>query len=93
MKSLLEELEGQADIVLFDAPPAMMVTDAVVLSKLVDGVVLLADSGRTKRTAARQLADRLRQVDANILGVVLNRVSSRGQSYYAYKYYTPNDAG
>ncbi len=93
MKALVEDLTRQADIVLFDTPPAMVVTDAVVLSKLVDGVLVLADAGHTKRGAARGAVERFRQVGANLLGVVLNRVSARGEHYYSYHYYRePNDA-
>jgi capsular exopolysaccharide synthesis family protein len=87
MKALVESLKHQADIVLFDTPPAMMVTDAVVLSKLVDGVLILADAGNTKRGIARQTVERFRQVDAHVLGVVLNRVSYRGSYYTYHRYY------
>lgn len=87
MRDLVEELRQQADIVLFDTPPAMVVTDAVVLSRLVDGVLILTDAGHTKRAAARQTVERLRQVDAKLLGVVLNRVSPHEHGYYAYQGY------
>jgi non-specific protein-tyrosine kinase len=89
MRALIDDLKQQADIVIFDTPPAMAVTDAVVLSKLVDGVLVLTDAKHTKRTAARQTVERFRQVNAKLLGVVLNRVSTRGDSYYTYyhRYY------
>jgi non-specific protein-tyrosine kinase len=69
----------------------MVATDAIVLSRLVDGVLLLADAGHTKRGAARQAVERFHQVDANLLGVVLNRVSRREDSYYSYSYYQAHD--
>jgi succinoglycan biosynthesis transport protein ExoP len=88
MRVLLGELEGQADIVLFDTPPVLAVTDAVVLATRVDGVLLLNDAMRTRRSMTRRAVERLRQVDANLLGVVLNRVpASGGGGYYTYQYY------
>jgi non-specific protein-tyrosine kinase len=91
MRDLIDDLKRQADIVLFDTPPVMVATDAIVLSRLVDGVLLLADAGHTKRGAARQAVERFHQVDANLLGVVLNRVSRREDSYYSYSYYQAHD--
>jgi len=87
MRALVEELKNQADVVLFDTPAVLAAADAAVLSTRVDGVVLLYDAGRTKRAMARQAVERLRQVDANLLGVVLNRVSPRRGGYYAYQHY------
>jgi polysaccharide biosynthesis transport protein len=93
MKALIGELQKQADVVLFDTPPVMLVTDAIVLSRLVDGVLVLIDAGHTKRSAARKAIEKLHQVDANLLGVVLNRVSRRGDSYYSYSYYQSQEKG
>ncbi len=92
MRALIKALEGQADIVLFDAPPVMAVTDALTLSMQVDGVLVVNDAGRTRRARAQRVVEWLRQVDANVLGVVLNRVPSRRENYYAYSYgyYTAN---
>jgi Mrp family chromosome partitioning ATPase len=87
MQLLIKKWVEQADIVLFDTPPTLIVTDAVVLSKLVDGVLVLANAGRTKRAAARQTVERFRGVNANILGAVLNQVSRRAGDYYSYRYY------
>lgn len=87
MRALIEALEGQADIVLIDTPPVLAVADAIALTSLTDGVLLVADAGRTRRTAARQAVEKLRQVDANVLGVILNRVSPAGSGYGMYGYY------
>jgi non-specific protein-tyrosine kinase len=87
MEELVEELKSQADVVLFDTPPMLMVTDAVLLAAKADGVLLLCEAGRTRRATAREAVERLRQVGANLLGVVLNRVSLRGRDYYGYGYY------
>ncbi len=91
MAQLVEGLYEKSDIVLFDTPPVLAVTDAVVLSRLTDGVLLLAESGRTKSAPLRQAVERLRQVDANLLGTILNRVSGRGDGYYSYQDYHRRD--
>lgn len=87
MLALIEALKERADVVLFDTPPVLAVTDAVMLSTRVDGVLLVNDVGRTRRAAAARAVERLRQVDANLIGVVLNRLSPRRGGYYTHQYY------
>jgi succinoglycan biosynthesis transport protein ExoP len=89
MQYLRELLVGEADVVLFDTPPALAVTDAAVLAPQTDGVVIVTDAGRTRRGAARQAVENLRQVGANLMGVAINRLSPRslGRGYYYYYYY------
>ena len=88
MRGLLEQIKEEADIVVFDTPPILPVTDAAVLAPQTDGVLVVTYAGRTRQGAARHAAERLRQVGANLLGVAWNRMSSRGQggSYYYYYY-------
>ena len=83
MAQVLEMLRGQAEYVLIDTPPIIAVTDAAVLSPRVDGVLLVVNAGRTKRDLAIKARDMLRQVNANILGVVLNNAQV-DKSAYAY---------
>jgi non-specific protein-tyrosine kinase len=87
MVELIHQLEGIADVVIFDSPPVLAVTDAVVLSGRVSGVILIIEVGRTRRDTANQAIDRLRQVGAYLLGGVLNRVPRSGGGYYHYPYY------
>lgn len=72
MTRLLEELTGLADIVVFDAPPVLPVTDAVVLSAQTDGVALVLRHGTTTRATASESARRLLTVEADLVGFVLN---------------------
>ena len=88
MEVIIEELKKQADVVLFDSPPVLAVADTAVLSTRVDGVLLVNDARRTRRAMAQRAVERLRQVDANLLGVVLNRLPSRRGGYYYRQYYT-----
>jgi Mrp family chromosome partitioning ATPase len=62
----------------------MAVTDSMVLSSRVDGVLLVIKTGDTKIAAVQQTVGQLRRLGANILGVVLNQVPTRGSRYYYY---------
>ena len=85
MVDLMQQLKEMADVVIFDSPPVLAVTDAAVLSSRVDGVILVTLAKRTRRNAARQAMERLQHVGGNVLGSVLNQVSRRGdRSHYAY---------
>jgi polysaccharide biosynthesis transport protein len=86
MHSLLESWERDYDLVVIDTPPIAVVSDAAPLVGRVDGVVLVAAVGGTRRNAARGLAKQLEKLDANMLGVVINRVS-RPPSYDYARYY------
>jgi non-specific protein-tyrosine kinase len=74
MAEVIEQLKTEADYVLFDTPPIIAVTDAAVLASNVDGVLLVIKSGKTKRDLARKAKALLDNVNANLLGVVLNGV-------------------
>ena len=91
MGNIIEELRGQVDMVLLDSPPLLAVTDAVILGTRVDGVLLVNDAGRTRRGEARQGAEKFRRVQANLLGVVLNRLSTSRDGYYDQYYYESDD--
>lgn len=82
MGALIERLRSEADIVLFDTPPVVAVTDAAVLAPRVDGVLLVLQAGQTRRDRARQARQMLEKVKANIIGVVLN--GARLEHGYSY---------
>jgi capsular exopolysaccharide synthesis family protein len=83
MAELLETLRGKADYILIDTPPIIAVTDAAVLASRVDGVLLVVNAGKTKRELAIKARDMLKQVNANVIGVVLNNAQV-DKSAYAY---------
>ena len=87
MVRLVEQLRKTAEIVIFDAPPLLSVTDAVILALEADGVLLVVEAGRTRRTAIRDAVDQLGRVGAKVLGVVLNGVPPRQTMGYHYGYY------
>ncbi len=84
MDRVMERLLREADMLLFDAPPVLGVTDAVVLATKVDGVLLVVSAGETKRDQAQSAIERLRTVNAHIVGSVLNNapLEPAFSSYY-----------
>ncbi len=88
MNELLRRLEDEADIVVLDTPPTLVVSDANVLAARASGVLMVVNTGSTRRAAVRQAVEGLRKVGANLLGYVLNLVSTRaGRSAYYYSSY------
>jgi capsular exopolysaccharide synthesis family protein len=92
MGQLLASLNEVADVVIYDSPPVLAVTDAAVLANRVDGVVLVIKAKQTRRDAARQAILVLHQAGANLLGGVLNQVSKKRGGYYYQTYYSSNKA-
>ena len=91
MQEMLATLVDQFDFVILDTPPVMLVTDAVVLASRVNGVILVVKPSVTKRTELHHVIDQMKQVNARILGVVLNEVDVRRSRYRYYRqYYTSN---
>ncbi|MBC8159966.1 MAG: CpsD/CapB family tyrosine-protein kinase [Roseiflexaceae bacterium] len=83
MEQLIARLRGEADVILFDTPPVVAVTDAAVLATRVDGVLLVLQAHKTSRERARQARQILEKVKANIIGVVLNGADAeQGYGYY-----------
>ena len=89
MEELLRRLRQQFDHLVLDSPPLLMVTDATILSTLVDGVILVAEAGVTTRGALVRAQKLLRSAGGGALGVALNKFSLRdGSPYYYESYYT-----
>ncbi|MFC4776144.1 CpsD/CapB family tyrosine-protein kinase [Paenibacillus sp. GCM10023252] len=87
MKALIEELKGQFDIILFDAPPALIVTDGLVVASMCDGVVFVINVGTTKRGQAEKVYASLEHVKARVLGAVLNNKKRKDKDAFYYRYY------
>ena len=90
MDEIIAQLQEVADVVLFDSPPVLAVADATILAAKLQGVVLVVDTGHTRREICQRAVEALRQVDARILGVVLNKMT-RARSGYYYYYYDQED--
>lgn len=89
MTELFRLLQDDSDVVIVDSPPILAVADAAILSRAADGVLLVVDSGQTKREPAQRAKEALETAGARVLGIVLNRMSVAG-GYYSYdnRYYT-----
>lgn len=87
LRILISELQGQFDHIVIDSPPVIHVTDALIISPHVDGVVLVVKSGQTAREAVLRAKQALIDVNAKLFGIVLNSIDLNTESYYYnYKY-------
>lgn len=86
MKNLIVDLEHSYDAVIIDAPPLLPVTDAVVLAQQVGGVVLVVGSSMLKQADLQKSLQALEMVEADLLGVVMNLLPSKGPDSYTYSY-------
>lgn len=87
MDRLLEMLGEHFDYVLIDAPPLLLVTDAAVVSKKTKGVILAAASGQTKKAALQAAVRTLETAGAELLGVVVTKLPTKGPDSYGYGEY------
>ncbi|MDX1413607.1 MAG: polysaccharide biosynthesis tyrosine autokinase [Candidatus Promineifilaceae bacterium] len=87
MNHLIQELYDEADVLVFDTPPVLTVTDAAVLSPQVDGTLFVVQVGKTRRDTLVQAVERVLNTNAQPLGVVLNRIKPSHGGYYYYQYY------
>ena len=88
MRDAISYLRQKYKFIVIDSPPIMAATDAVILSALTDGVLLVVRSGTTPKEAFTRTRDLLHAVKCRLLGVVLNAVdSSAPDYYYSYRYY------
>jgi succinoglycan biosynthesis transport protein ExoP len=89
MADVLRRLGGLADLVILDTPPIDVVTDATVLAAQADGVLLVVDSRRTPLDAVVRAQHKLVAVNANVLGIVLNKVKRHAPDASYHRYYAP----
>jgi len=85
MDEIIALLRADADLVILDTPPVLAVADATIMSSRVDGVVMVVLMGGTRTELCRRAVQALRQVNARLMGAVMNKVThSRGGYYYYY---------
>lgn len=93
MKQLLDELKDRFDRIVLDSPPVVMISDAVVLSQIVDGLIFVVKSNHVPRDVIQAAVRRLKDVHAPLIGVIINDIDieSGGYGYhYYYHYYNYN---
>ena len=86
MKDFLAHWRDEFDHVIIDTPPCLSVTDAVILSAEADRVILVARAGQTTKIALRRACDLLLQVNAKVMGIVLNALNLHTVDGYYYSY-------
>jgi len=87
MSELIQQFRKDFDFVVIDTPPLISVTDAVILSRQVDGILLVVHSGKTNKGALSRARELLALVNARVLGVLVNAVDLHSQAgYYSYGY-------
>lgn len=84
MDDFINQALEQYDLILFDTPPVLAVTDAQVMSSKCDGVILVVSSSSTERNAALKAKELLMNAKGKLLGVVLNKKKNEKGSYYYY---------
>ncbi len=86
MESVITKLRDSYDVIVIDAPPLLPVTDAALLAAQSDGAILVVRHGKTTKEQSALAAERLHNVDAKILGCVLNMTPDQGADRYNYGY-------
>jgi len=86
MRSLIAQWRKDYDHVIIDTPPALSVTDPVILSVEADSIILVIRSGKTTKDALRRAGDLLCQVNARVMGVVVNAIDLGSPDHYYYYY-------
>jgi polysaccharide biosynthesis transport protein len=94
MLEVIDELQRQYDLVIFDSPPIVAVTDATVMSRSVDGVIVIVKAGRTTTDILGHAVKQIEDVGSNVMGTILNdfNIANDGyRYYYQYHYYRGED--
>lgn len=84
MTAFIKEMKNEFKYIILDTPPLQAVTDAQVLSTKADGVLLVVRAGSTKRDAVLNSVDLIKKVKGKVIGMVLNGVENKKNSYYYY---------
>jgi Mrp family chromosome partitioning ATPase len=94
LPELLLQLRNEFDTVVIDTPPALHISDARVIGRLADAVLLIVRAGRTTRDAAQMVKQRFGEDGTPLLGTILNGWDPKHEVYgYKYRYYNGNGNG
>ncbi len=87
MSKIVSVFKSNYDYVVFDSPPVIAVTDAAILSRLVDATILVIDHNGATREEAAFALEQLRKVQANVIGAINNNFPNKRSYYHYYSYY------
>jgi capsular exopolysaccharide synthesis family protein len=87
MMDTMAQLKEHYEYIVIDSPPVLPVSDSLLLAKMTDGVVIVADGGATPRHQVKAACARLEYARAKILGTILNKIKVNGPDYHYYYYH------
>lgn len=90
INSLVEEVSQKFDVVIFDGAPCLLVTDSVIISRIVKQTLLVTSYKKTKNTDLKEVKKRIDNIGGNIVGVVLNKIEISTKKYGNKYYYYAN---
>jgi Mrp family chromosome partitioning ATPase len=93
MQRLLTLFGEKYDRIIMDSPPVLAVTDSILLSRLVNGIILVAGAGVASRDGVVRAVEQLKEVNARIIGSVINNLNVEKERYYYSRYYYYNYYG
>ena len=89
MEQFFAYAKAHFDYIFVDMPPTMVVTDAVILSKVVDGTIIVLESGRTSRKVVSMVGHTLRSAKSRVIGYIINKIKAQSGDYeHYYRYYS-----
>lgn len=91
MEELLINLKAEFDIIIVDGTPCELVTDAVILARIVDSTILVAEQGNTKKNSLERVVKNIQNVGGKIAGIVINKIKLPNRTYEADYYYGEKD--
>lgn len=83
-KKFINSLRNKYDYIIIDSPPVMRVNDACIIAQYVDGTVIVSASTEIDKHEVKATKDRLEKINANFIGVILNKFKTKGNNIYAY---------
>lgn len=84
MDDIITEMKEHFDLIIFDTPPVLAVTDAQIIGSKVDGTVVVVPEGEVTKEEVKKTAELLKNVNAEVLGSVMNKVKNENDTYYYY---------
>ena len=90
MRNLLEQLKNQVDLIIIDGTPSKLVTDSVILSRIVDSTIIVSAHNQTRKDDLERVIKDIKNVGGNIAGVVYNKIPVSSKKYNQTYYYSSN---
>lgn len=88
MVTLLEDLKEECDLVIIDGTPSKLVTDAIILSRIVDSTIVVTAHNQTKKDDLEKVIRDIKNVGGNVAGVVYNKIPLSSKKYNETYYYS-----